>query len=275
MKPSKGYYSLIQYCPDLGRLEAVNVGVLLFCPERGFLKARTASGNARVKHFFGSEGHDWKRINAFKKGIEHRIERESRDIQTLEDLTKFIALRANLLQITPPRPMRVTDPAKDLDDLFCEIISEPVRRTSPRSLRRDLGERITNANLDSIVRRDIRPVNVPVFGRQVHIPFGYQNARFNLINPVPFEAADPEHSVLSACKYAVEGRSLYHNPDPELGQLQLVVVGKFREDDQESPGRVHRVLEDHRVKLYRTEELPMLFDVIRQTGKEIHGGHPS
>ena len=41
MKPSKGYYSLIQYCPDLGRLEAANVGVLLFCPERGFLKFST------------------------------------------------------------------------------------------------------------------------------------------------------------------------------------------------------------------------------------------
>ena len=40
MKPSKGCYSLIQYCPDLGRLEAANVGVLLFCPEPHFLKAQ-------------------------------------------------------------------------------------------------------------------------------------------------------------------------------------------------------------------------------------------
>ena len=38
MKPSRGYYCIIQYCPDLGRLEAANIGVLLFCPDRGFLK---------------------------------------------------------------------------------------------------------------------------------------------------------------------------------------------------------------------------------------------
>lgn len=37
----KGYYSIIQYCPDLSRFEAANVGVLLFCPERAFLKALT------------------------------------------------------------------------------------------------------------------------------------------------------------------------------------------------------------------------------------------
>jgi hypothetical protein len=28
MNTSKGYYSLVQYCPDLGRLEAANVGVV-------------------------------------------------------------------------------------------------------------------------------------------------------------------------------------------------------------------------------------------------------
>ena len=136
-----------------------------------------------------------------------------------------------------------------------------------------MGEEISKANLDSFVRRNV-PVTVPVFEREVHIPFGYKNARFNLINPVPFEAVDPEQSVGNACKYAVEGRSLYEHPDPELGHLQLVVVGKFRPDDHSSPGRVERVLNDHGVKLYRMEELPRLFDAIRQTGKEIHGGHP-
>jgi len=30
MNPTRGYYCIIQYCPDLGRLEAANIGVLLF-----------------------------------------------------------------------------------------------------------------------------------------------------------------------------------------------------------------------------------------------------
>jgi hypothetical protein len=53
--PAKGYYSIIQHCPHLGRFEAANVGVLLFCPERHFLQAITARNNSRVIRFFGSE----------------------------------------------------------------------------------------------------------------------------------------------------------------------------------------------------------------------------
>src|SRR5947209_9669263 len=101
-KATKGYYSLIQFCPDLGRLEAANIGVLLFSPERQFLKALTTRNNSRIIRFFGSEGHDWVRINAFKKRLEDRIALEGADIKSLEDLQRFIDQRANLLQITSP-----------------------------------------------------------------------------------------------------------------------------------------------------------------------------
>jgi hypothetical protein len=58
----KGCYSIVQYCPDLGRFEGANVGVLLFCPERAFLKALTIRNYSRIIRFFGTEGHDWKRL---------------------------------------------------------------------------------------------------------------------------------------------------------------------------------------------------------------------
>jgi hypothetical protein len=122
MNPTKGYFSLIQYCPDLGRLEAANVGVLLFRPEPHFLKARMTRDNSRIIQFFGSEGHDWVRINAFKKGLEDRLALEGPDIQTIEQLEEFIAQRANLLQITPSRPMKVADPEEDLEALFEELL---------------------------------------------------------------------------------------------------------------------------------------------------------
>jgi len=51
VKPTRGYYWIIQYCPDLGRLEAANIGVLLFCPDRE-IKARMASDNGRIRHFW-------------------------------------------------------------------------------------------------------------------------------------------------------------------------------------------------------------------------------
>jgi hypothetical protein len=272
MNPTKGYYCLIQYCPDLGRLEAANVGVLLFCPEHRFIKALTSRNNRRIIRFFGSEGHDWARIGAFKRGLEDRIAIEGKDFQTLEHLERFIAQRANLFQITPPRPMKIIDPEEDLQELFHDFIGEGIPHRSTRTLRKYVDEKLTTAGLESKRRRDIQ-VNVPVLEKQVEIPFGFQNGRFNLINPVRFEATNPEQVVTTACKYAVEGRSLFEHPDPQLGLLQLVVVGKFRPRDLESPARVKRVFEDFSVKLFRTSDLPQLLDEIRRTGKDVGADH--
>jgi hypothetical protein len=268
MKPSKGYYCLIQYCPDLGRLEAANVGVLLFSPELHFLKALTSRANRRIIRFFGSEGHDWVRINSFKQGLEDRIAVEGPEIQSVEQLEKFIAQRANLLQITSPRPMKVIDPEKDLQELYKEFLGESAHGTSTRTLRGFLAEKFSTPGIEKKIRKDIK-VTVPVLQKEVEIPFGFQDGRFNLINPVRFEATNPEQSVITACKYAVEGHSLYESPDPRLGPLQLVIVGKFRPKDQESPARVQRVFRDYRVKLFRTSDLPQLIDEIRTTGKDI------
>jgi hypothetical protein len=36
--PVRGYYSILQFVPDLERSEGANIGVVLFSPERHFLK---------------------------------------------------------------------------------------------------------------------------------------------------------------------------------------------------------------------------------------------
>jgi hypothetical protein len=268
MKPMKGYYSIVQYCPDLSRFEAANVGVLVFCPERRFLKALTVGNNSRIIRFFGSEGHDWERINTLKHGLEDRLQNEATDINTVDDLKRFIALRAGLLQITPPKPMRVADPDKDLVELYEQVIGEPIRTRRGKSLKRYIGEKLHNAGLDKKIARDLK-ITVPVLQKVVEFPFGFQNGRFNLINPVSFRAANPDQSVATACKYAVQGRSLYQEAHPKLGKLQLVIVGQFRPKDKESPQKVNRVFQEYNVALYRTDEISKLADEIRRTGIEL------
>ena len=268
MKPMKGYYAIVQYCPDLSRFEAANVGVLLFCPDRVYLKAVTVGNNSRIIRFFGSEGHDWKRINAFKRGLVDRLQKEAGEIKTVDDLKQFIALRAGLLQITTPNPMRVIDPDKDLAELYEKIVGQPMKRKRRKRLDRYVSEKLISAGLEKKIVRDLE-VKVPVLQKKVTFPFGYQNGRFNVINAVRFTAKKPDDSVDTACKYAVEGRSLYAHTNPKLGKLQLVIVGKFRTKDQESRQRVRYVLEDNNVVLYGTDEIPQLADEIRQTGKDL------
>ena len=274
MIPTKGYYSLIQYCPDQTRLEAATIGVLLFCPDRAFLKAMTARDNRRIQRFFGREGHDWARINSFKTAIEERLEVEQPEIKSLEDLEGFIALRANQLQMTPPRSMRVNNPEDDLKKLFAEVVGDQHRKQRERSFSRYVGERLVKAGLQSKFRTNIKIV-VPVFNnRLVDIPYGFQNGRFNLIQPVRFQAASAEQALNTACRYAVEGRSLWETRHPDLGQLKLLVVGKFRAQHQQTKDDVRRVLENGHVDLFATSELGRLIDEIRTTGKDIPTAHP-
>src|SRR5450759_1513617 len=48
----KGYYSVIQYCPDLSRAEAANVGVMLFIEQPHKLAVKVSETFARVERFF-------------------------------------------------------------------------------------------------------------------------------------------------------------------------------------------------------------------------------
>ncbi len=277
MNPVQGYYSLIQYCPDATRLEAATVGVLLFCPERDFLKALTARDNRRIRKFFGREGHDWQQINSFKLAIQERLEVERPSIQAVEDLEEFIALRANRFQITAPRSMAVNDPEQDLRVLFDEIVGGEhgkEGRQSHREYVRYVGRRLLDAGLRRKLATDVE-VPVPVFNRPVRIPYAFQNGRFNLIQPVRFQASQPDQAVNTACRYAVEGRSLFENPDPNRGPLQLVVVGRFRSRDAQTKDDVNRVLEDSHVGLYSVSELGRLIQEIRETGRDLTEDEPS
>lgn len=266
MKPTKGYYCLIQYCPDMSRLESANIGVLLFCPERSFLQARMARDNRRIRHFFGSECHDFSQINSFKMGIEERLELEHSSIQSVDDLRHFIQLRANQIQITAPRPMRVKVPDEDLDQLFQDLVGGVHRRQKSTSLKRYVWDRFTNAGLEPKMKKDIR-IHVPIFNRDVEIPYGYKNGRYNLIQPVAFQSKEPGYASGKACRFAVEGRSLHEITHPEYGDLQLVVVGRFLSQASDTKADVRRILDEHQVQFYSEDDLPVLVDEIRRTGK--------
>jgi hypothetical protein len=268
MTASKGYYSLIQFCPDLSRLEAANVGVLMFCPDKKFLKAKTARGNDRIRHFFGSKSRELKQINSFKKGIEERLGAEKTNILTLDELNTFIATRANELQITPPRPMKVRDPEKELEALFQELVGGRPRKDRESPFSRLLGTEFEKAGIENKIMRDV-PLNVPILERDIKFPYAFQNGRLNLIQPARFESSNPTQTIDTACRYAVEGESLFDNPSPQYGSLQLIVVGRFKAKNHKAKQSVQRVLENHKVRLFAQQELRDLIDEIRKTGKVI------
>lgn len=261
MNANKGWFSIVQFCPDPNRLESANIGVLLFCPALDFLDVRIASDNKRIKTFFGSQGFHPKLIDSFKKGIQERIHKEHKNIVDHEQLLDFVDRRANEIRISAPRSIRITEPAKQLDELFSDLVGLGLQREA--RVKDRLADTLEQPLLASKLHKSV-PITVPVDGRLLNIPYAFQNGRFNLITPVRFQSENP---VQTAYRYAVEGGSIYETEHEQFGKLKLIVVGSFRSKTDENRAIVKRVLERDHVKLYGTDEMDKLVQEIVTTGK--------
>jgi hypothetical protein len=122
MKPERGYYSLIQFCPDASRAEAVNVGVVMFCPELEYLAALASPDNQRAELLVGRGNLPHEALNHAKQSLLRRLEVDRDSFQGRQDFENFTRTRGNLLQLTFPRLMKVFDLESDLNRLFEELV---------------------------------------------------------------------------------------------------------------------------------------------------------
>lgn len=207
MKPIKAYYSLIQYCPDRSRNEAANIGLVLFSPETNLLLSKLSASNDRISRFFGRNNYNPNRINFLKSSIERRLNIEKERLTSLEDFKKFINTRANDLLITNPRSVKVSDPEKQLDELFMDLVGGRSKSKKARKLFPCL-DKIFKNKLKDRMSFDLS-INVPFANRTLHIPYAYRNGVRNFIKPYAFGP----NGMDTGLKLAAEGELIQKNPD--------------------------------------------------------------
>jgi hypothetical protein len=253
MSAARGWYSLIQYCPDRSRAEAANVGVVLFCPDRGFIRARTSDGNDRIRRFFRGGTFDPSQINEAKRAIEERLEVERDRFRTVTDLEEFIHTRAHDLVLTSPRAMRVEDPDQDMERLFEELVGGRARRRPrlPQAQR-----------LDDLFRRHegssrvwIEPrYQLPVVDLEIRVPYAFQNGRLNLVKPVAFSPLE-ERFKREALSLAPKGELIDRYPPVQGMPATLVVVSMAQEDAADMETWIERLLREFRVEFIRSSRI--------------------
>jgi Protein of unknown function (DUF3037) len=185
--PQTGYYSLVQYCPDPMQGEVANVGVLVFCPARGFLRARTADGNDRVARIFKRENIDLDYVNQLKASFERRIEAERPWIRTVDDLKHFVDSRANDVVLTPPRYVRLEDPDVGMDRLFKTLVGgRSIEARQTQLAAKPLREFFARLRLEGKRRIELRKrIDVPLLpGEEFVADWTYQNGAINLVKAV-------------------------------------------------------------------------------------------
>ena len=113
----KGYYSLIQFCPDLSRQESINIGVLVYCPETGGLEALIGHSNERISKVFGSQ--DPVFLDRCRDSVAERL---GLGFPTVEDLRGYIETRANAIQCTALRSLTLENITVDVCTLYTKLI---------------------------------------------------------------------------------------------------------------------------------------------------------
>jgi len=119
MKTNKGYYSIIQYIPDPGRLEAINVGITLVVPDAN--STATSVGHedySRLLSMFPDA--DIGRLALALSTLATRIGQTS---PTKARIELLVSKLANEVRMTPLRFIKVTErPREALKKLRAELV---------------------------------------------------------------------------------------------------------------------------------------------------------
>ncbi len=264
MARTKGFFSVVQFCPDLDRGECANVGVVLVVPSLGFRKVLLSEDNEGPKQRFGRDAYDDARLAVAKRALAGRIEQEGREWGTPEELTKFGKKEGNHLLLSAPRVILVEDAEVELSELFQRLVHvDPNRRR--RQPKPDLKNIFEPKLMGVPLLRDLE-VDIPEYGK-LDVPYAYRNGVLNLVRPEGFPI-DVHSATAKANDLAVKGHLLFTHPDPHGKPRKLIVVGGF---DASAPEdlkyRIEFVLKEHDARLVREDRLD---DFVAEVKRDAH-----
>lgn len=255
---ARGFYSVVQYCPDRFRAEAVNIGLVLLCVDPHAVRVKMTGNQARVRKLFAIGKSESKNLKVSAHGLTSRIETSADELRTPEDLAAFAASRANDLRLTEPRLAKLVNFDEDFERLFAQLVeahstAELAAASPAEVLPPKLGEvfyRLQQAN------RIWQPgtITVPVYKRRLEIPYAYKNGVVNLVKPHVFPANKRAES--QAERLAINGDLLQRHP---MGgeQQKLIVVSTQETDEQarEINEHVEPLFNEYNVRLIRPDDV--------------------
>lgn len=115
---TKACYLVIQYCPNMERNEAVNIGVIILYADDTLAGVKVTDDYSRIERFFGEI--DKKRLTSIIDAFVTRLKAND-----AEKTCDFLNTRANTITCPPPRPIKLINIEDDLNQLFKDLVEEP------------------------------------------------------------------------------------------------------------------------------------------------------
>ena len=169
-------FYLIRFMPNLVRGEFINIGVLLYDPERkSFLAPRFIEDFRRARRL-----HPWADIDVLS-GLESQLEAESSSGDP-EKFLKRLGELSNQLSVAEPAAVLTTDAEAELDRLFDTYVREPRYPTrlsvaverSRAWLRNQIRDALRNAGLWQRLDRRVPVAEFTHAGDRFRFDFGYR-----------------------------------------------------------------------------------------------------
>jgi len=260
MKMPKGYYSIIQFCPDRFRAEAVNIGLVLLSIDPHDVRVLITSNYDRVRKLFAINKPELKNLKLSTHGMIARIEKSRDELRTAEDLANFAASRANDLRLTEPRLAKLVEIDADFERLYEQLVENnstaSLAAASPAEvLPPVLGEVFYRLQQSNKIWQPGR-ITVPVFKRKMDIPYAYKNGVVNLIKPHVFTAT--RFAETQAATFAVNGDLIRKHP--YNGEQQRLIVVSTQEDPKqraEIDEHIEPLFKEYGVRLVRPDDAEM------------------
>lgn len=268
MSNKRAFYSVVQYCPDVFRAEAVNVGLVLYREEPRFLRARIIDNHRRARRVFGISGKALATLRLSAQNLLHRINEKGEDIATLDDLKAFIATRANDLRLTEPRLSVVSDIESDFARLFTQLATDEgaasfAAESPAEVLPPKLGEVFYRLSSSKKIWSPGK-ITVPVYKRRLEIPYAYRNGVVNLVKPHVFPAN--KHAENQAASLAVNGDLIQRHPiDGENRRLIVVSTQETFEQRREISEHVEPLFKEYGVRLIRPHDADAFAQEVEQS----------
>lgn len=266
---TKGYYSIVRFVPDAFRGEGVNLGVLLLCPEEGYLEWSFTPNHQRARRFFKYEA-DAHRLKILSKGLASRLEAERSHLLDPEALRLFAGRQQDALQLTELRTCAVVDPSAELQRLYQRLVEPETVETVTATAMNALQVRAyVSRQFEAAGVLDRLNKNVEFQARYrttpYHFDFGYQNGEFNIIHSASFAFKNPDGGCDRASVLLSEIRDVRDHCNGERPVFS--VVGSFDPEQEQVRRAVTTQFREREVRLVVTDDLPLFVDEVR---REIH-----
>ncbi len=271
-----GFYSIIQFCPDWQRLEVANVGVVLFCEDLEYFRAKIEPGKGRIQQLFGNSLGNIDYVQRFKEDMQFAFDRDAQKVKTLDAMQEYCSQWVNHFVFTKPRPTLVPgDPGNSLNQLYEELFADTVPKISRsrqpnirghflKGLQKEMGARFKKEIMTSF------DVSVENLGDKIRADVGFQNGVFNAIR---MQTLTQKHAREFVCSEAFIGNLLFETPHARFGAMKLILLCNNSNKDPVEHKQIKKfgeVLQANQVGFYFGENGQReLHSIIRDTAHEL------